>query len=325
MFYFKFKGKRYCIKTGGILLLATVGLICGLLLGEVGVRMFVKIPLEKEYLRFGVFQYERIPERLIDKDVFWKRDCEFRGKIYSKEKPEDSIRVACLGDSCTEAPDLSVEQTYTYFLERKINSLLEGKKIEVMNCGVGGYSSLQALRYLKKEISLYHPDIVIAWVGIHDSTSAWFYEDKEQRMPPAGGDKSILEKSSLFLFLKNYQELSNNINSCLLRVSLMDSEKNCREIVAALREYNAYPVFIIPFSVGRKSNAVFYSYLGGYCGLLKELASTSQCTIIDLVPWLRSQDNLSELFLDVCHPSEKGNRMIANYIAENLLKLGILE
>ncbi len=79
---------------------------------------------------------------------------------------------------------------------------------------------------------------------------------------------------------------------------------------------NAWPVFIIPFSVELSSNTV--SYWGEYHAVLRDLASASGCTVIDFVPLLQEKDDLSLLFFDECHPTEEGNKMLAGYILESL-------
>ena len=73
-----------------------------------------------------------------------------------------------------------------------------------MNAGVGGYTSLQGLRYLKKELWKYSPDMVIVWFGVNDDSSAIFFSDKDQKLPAPEDLKNmgILKRSALWQFLK---------------------------------------------------------------------------------------------------------------------------
>jgi hypothetical protein len=79
------------------------------------------------------------------------------------EKPADVIRIAVLGNSWTEALQVPLEKTYCFLLERKLArcQCFIGKRVEVLNFGVSGYSTAQELLTLRYEVRKYHPDIVI--------------------------------------------------------------------------------------------------------------------------------------------------------------------
>jgi GDSL-like Lipase/Acylhydrolase. len=81
-----------------------------------------------------------------------------------KQKPPNTLRVAVLGDSFTEAIHVPVEQTFWSKLERKLGNCeaVKGRKnVEVINFGVQGYSTAQELMMLRKKVWDYSPDIVI--------------------------------------------------------------------------------------------------------------------------------------------------------------------
>jgi hypothetical protein len=87
----------------------------------------------------------------------------FRDQERSYEKAENTIRIAVLGNSWTEALQVPLEKTYCSVLEHKLTegSCFSGKRIEVLNFGVSGYSTAQELLLLRQEVWKYHPDIVI--------------------------------------------------------------------------------------------------------------------------------------------------------------------
>jgi len=87
-----------------------------------------------------------------------------RDREHTKAKPPNTLRVAVLGDSFTEAIHVPVEQTYWSKLERKLGNCqaVKGRKnVEVINFGVQGYSTAQELIMLRKKVWDYSPDIVI--------------------------------------------------------------------------------------------------------------------------------------------------------------------
>ena len=87
-----------------------------------------------------------------------------RDRQHTKAKPPNTLRVAVLGDSFTEAIHVPVEQTFWSKLERKLGNCpaVKGRKnVEVINFGVQGYSTAQELIMLRKKVWDYSPDIVI--------------------------------------------------------------------------------------------------------------------------------------------------------------------
>lgn len=81
----------------------------------------------------------------------------------SKAKPQNTIRIAVLGDSFTEAFQVPLEQTFLAEIERQLQtcSSLKSQNIDVINFGVQGYSTAQELMILRKKVWDYQPDWVI--------------------------------------------------------------------------------------------------------------------------------------------------------------------
>jgi lysophospholipase L1-like esterase len=79
------------------------------------------------------------------------------------QKPDNVFRIAVLGDSYAEALQVDVAKTFWRILE---NRLLQcgyggGKRIEVLNFGVSGYSTAQELITLKTRVAKFKPDLVL--------------------------------------------------------------------------------------------------------------------------------------------------------------------
>ena len=87
----------------------------------------------------------------------------FRDYERSKNKPENGLRIALLGDSYTEALQVKLEDTYGAIMEEKLKQcpVLKNRKVEVMNFGVSGYSTAQELMTLRHHVWDYQPDLVI--------------------------------------------------------------------------------------------------------------------------------------------------------------------
>jgi hypothetical protein len=86
-----------------------------------------------------------------------------RDREHGLAKPADAVRIAVLGDSYAEAIQLPIERTFWNLLERQLEQceLFRGKRVEVINFGVSGYSTAQELLVLRHHAWRYSPDIVL--------------------------------------------------------------------------------------------------------------------------------------------------------------------
>ncbi len=87
----------------------------------------------------------------------------FRDREHTKVKPENTLRIAVLGDSFAEALQLPMEQRFAAVIERELSDCkaLAGGKVEVINFGVSGYGTAQELITLQEKVWDYSPDIVL--------------------------------------------------------------------------------------------------------------------------------------------------------------------
>lgn len=156
------------------------GLLMGVVIGEIGLR----VARVEGYPKIGDV-VDSAPTRFhtSDRDLGWKlkpgvsgewngegvsfvqvNSDGLRDREHTKTKPPNTLRVAVLGDSFTEAIQVPVEQTFWSKLERKLGNCdaVKGrKKVEVINFGVQGYGTAQELMMLRKKVWDYSPDIVV--------------------------------------------------------------------------------------------------------------------------------------------------------------------
>lgn len=86
-----------------------------------------------------------------------------RDKERSLEKPENTYRIAVLGDSYTEARQVDQAKTYPAILEQQLAACpaLSGQKPEVLNFGVSGFGTTQELLQLREKVWDFQPDLVL--------------------------------------------------------------------------------------------------------------------------------------------------------------------
>ncbi len=79
-----------------------------------------------------------------------------------------AFRIVCIGDSNTYGIGTPRDQTYPAQLERVLNQRSAGRRFEVVNLGVPGTNSGQALHRLRGYIEAYRPDLLVVVIGVND-------------------------------------------------------------------------------------------------------------------------------------------------------------
>jgi len=92
----------------------------------------------------------------------------YRDKEHPKVKGESEFRIAFLGDSMTEALQVSFEETYWNVARKELATCeeLSGRKIVPMNFAISGFGTAQQLEVMKHKVWDYDPDaVVLAFVS----------------------------------------------------------------------------------------------------------------------------------------------------------------
>jgi lysophospholipase L1-like esterase len=312
---FSFWNKKYKLKKSSIILMLFLGLVLGGLLSEGLIRVFTELPEFNEYGKFRHLAGISIPKENIDPVLFWKDERIFSKEKYSKYKKSGIFRIICIGDSVTQGylPKASVlrQSTYPFYLERILNQKHINETVEVINAGVGGYSSLQGLRYLENQLIDYSPDLVISWFGVNDCSRALFYEDKDQKI----GINATPKRRKIFEYSKLYFFITNIIfKPKLLRVSEEDYYKNCKGMLLLSKKYDFNIIFIKPFEIVSSKIKYFERYKRALDRLEKEYG----CKVIDVADVLKTYDNYDQYFIDSCHFNMEGNKIAAKIISDIL-------
>lgn len=181
----------------GVILLILGGIVSGVGIAEVGLRIAgikgtLKIPefVESSPTMFHTTDLDRGWSLKPNASGWWRDEGEsfveinsdgLRDRSYSKTKPENTVRIAVLGDSFTEAVHVPWKDTFWSVMERELPkcaavgqaSRLSASRlsasplsasrlsVEVINFGVHGYGTAQELITLRTRVWDYNPDIVI--------------------------------------------------------------------------------------------------------------------------------------------------------------------
>jgi len=170
----------------------------------------------------------------------------FLGEEITAEKEEGTFRILVLGDSFTEALQVSSEKNFCGRLQRLLNDLSNKayKNIEVINAGVSGYSPLNYYLNFKREFSRFKPDLVLVQLFAND-----VFEDNTARA------KSLLDTDELPLkthryFVKKFYE----------HPAVKNEDFNSNPILYRFRRFliersRAFEYFYVKFYNGQKKSA----------------------------------------------------------------------
>jgi len=146
--------------------------LIALLIAEFVVRVTHgdKITLFPRYhtdAHYGEFTLRRIRPNTIfwhtSIDGSWKFIIDNHGlrnsKNLSYDKPLNTVRVLSLGDSHTQGYEVRQDYTFSAVAEKYL--LRRGRKAEVINAGISGFGTEEALLFLENEGVKYQPDVVV--------------------------------------------------------------------------------------------------------------------------------------------------------------------
>jgi hypothetical protein len=165
----------------------------GLLVAEVGLRVIG-------------FRYLNLSQA--DRDVgfalrpgaegWWQREgntyikinsAGLRDREHSLAKPPNTLRIAVLGDSFAEALQVPMESAFWAVAERRLQGgeAVGGRRVEVINFGVSGFSTARELITLRRRVWQYSPDIVVLLVttsnDVRDNSRRLSREYDNQPLP----------------------------------------------------------------------------------------------------------------------------------------------
>jgi hypothetical protein len=138
-----------------------------------------------------------------------------RDREHEKQKPPNTVRIAVLGDSFSEAMHVPQEDTFWWLMERRLKSCpaFAGKNVEVINFGVSGYGTAQELITLRQKVWDYQPDIVLlAFLTFNDimDNSKALKDTEEMPYFVYKNEQLVLDDS--FLNSRTYLKLDSKWN-----------------------------------------------------------------------------------------------------------------
>ena len=275
-----------------------------------------------------------------DSELFWAPIPRFRGDFLGKTVTINSLglrgeevsvpkqatkrRLLCFGDSITFGYGVGDTETYAYVLGRASSP----NGVEVVNCGVTGYSSYQTLRFLRRLAPMLDADVSLFCVGWNDAARRPVDDlAYARRVRVAMVFDQLSTNWYLYRLVKNIylRSFDNEWDGQPLQPRATQSQyrKNLESMVAVCRSHGILPVFIDLPRRKQEGEAAFQS---DYSETLNAVGRALAVPVInpgDL--GLDTQlSNNSHYFIDTLHFSPAGHVHMAEVIARELTGLGVI-
>ena len=256
-----------------------------------------------------------------------------RSPEVAEPKPPDSFRILVLGDSVTFGWGLRGEDTYASQLASRLATLRPNQRYEVVNAGVSGYGTWQESLWLEQTGLGLEPDVVIVQAHLNDAAdNLWGTLGRD-----LGGDSWLARNSMLVRLVRRTLVAGGDGDSCE-RDWKIDSDQVCwertEELLAEIRRAAAAQgaaVVLLPSPMrwqvepGVKDPRAWVDE-AKYQDVLDKYAGENGWLVVDPLAAIRAASASSEesLFLDVGHPDEAGQRVIAQELYDKLEGAGVL-
>ena len=284
----------------------------------------------------------------------------FNGPPFSEAKAPGVFRIVCIGDSNTFGWGVDPEENYPAVLGGLLRGTPDGKKVEVLNLGVPGYSSLQGRVFVEEVVCGLDPDLVIAEYGFNDR---WFVtrtdaEELARAESAVGGVLYLLGRSRVLLWCRvlanriagrgkekggpepaalTEEEVAARKARLKRRVSPEEHGRNMGVLCDLLKRRGCEVIFLDLFSLGpweramrRAAEVRKVQVLDGEGMLLKLLdrVKAGDPALEALRAWARDRytpfalrkEPRLYLFNDNCHANAEGYRRLAAFVADAVRK-----
>jgi lysophospholipase L1-like esterase len=263
-----------------------------------------------------------------------------RGPLLPRAKPPGALRVIAVGNSSTFGWGVSDAETYPAQLETLLAAAFPGRRVEVMNAGIPGFSSFQGRRLIADELLPLSSDYVILSFGFNDSRLAASSDSafaRERARPIARLARAAGR-------LETYRRLAGVIRGARSgdrlspaaeertgpRVPVAEYAANMRAMIAAVRAASARPI-LLAMAIPQE-----------YRDALVAVARETSAPILETRPYLLARVEDADLrarradafarhadawrgvppgiwrspaYADATHPSGLGHALIAEWVA----------
>jgi lysophospholipase L1-like esterase len=252
----------------------------------------------------------------------------FKGPLAQVPKPPDVFRVMCYGDSLTDGPPKGGWPTQLHRLLAE-HPPAPGRRYEVLNAGVAGYSSHQGLMRFLQEVDRYDPNLLLVSFGWNDAAESSGQPDKAYRIPPwpmVALQRTLVRYRaylvSMYLLNRRRAEpVAADAGPGQPRVSIDDYLANLERFRTEARSRGVPVVFLTrPHKIPPGElckNRTWRRSVPRYNAALIEWARRQNVLVLDIQ---RIFERLPPgLFSDECHLTPQGYELMAKLVRDHLV------
>lgn len=249
-------------------------------------------------------------------------------------KPAGVTRILALGDSVTFGWGLRGEDAYPSQLASLLATLRPGQSFDVINAGISGYGTWQQSLWLQEQGLDLQPDVVVVQMHLNDAadnlwgTLGW----------QGGGQSWLAQRSYLARLVQRVlgSAAPRSAAPCAAdwkvgaeQVCWQRTEQLLSELRAEARSAGAVTV-LLPFPMRWQvepgvRDARAWVDAARYQDALRQYAQRNGWLFVDPLPAFRQSHAAGQsLFLDVGHPNEAGQRLMAQELYSALTQASVL-
>lgn len=258
------------------------------------------------------------------------------------------LAVLCLGDSSTWGDGVQAREAYPGLLERALQKDVRaaGKRVEVLNAGVPGYSAWQILRQQRQLMARFRFDVVTIAALNSDMMPARRTDRAYALEGVFGAVFRVAYSSELFRFTRSWltraqgEPVGYEANFLPRVPARPDYHELLGQMVALARERKAAVVLVEPFPICRHAHckelerqmgpispameamsARMHQVAAGYHEAMRAVSREQGIPLADMPAALRGQATPWLHYADSIHPNTRGHRLMARVLAARVRSL----
>lgn len=243
----------------------------------------------------------------------------FRGNPVEEQKTPGTVRIMILGDSSAFGYGLNQDQAFAPLMEDILNRDSQGKKFEVINASVMGYTTFSSLNFFREKGIKFNPDLLI--IAHNNDPNPDWDEDKNRAAPE--NLRPLMEnlyRSNVYMTIRRFilnRKYGKNpetfkpapVDMGKRRVSKDDFRANLKGLFD-LAGSRGIKVMVISMPIMEDEDPATLRYRE----IMEKTARDNNGLFLDLFhKW--QDDEHEKLFMDDVHPNAGGHKKIAEEAA----------
>lgn len=279
-----------------------------------------------------------------DPELYWRmapgdplepaNEMGLRGPLPPATHETNDFVVVCIGDSCTFGAGVRYDDTYGARLGLALQRAMPDRRVDVVLCALGGFSTHQDLVLLGRLLQRTKPDVAVFYTGLfNDYSPAIGKDDFARAHPPFLHLLRLLDRAreTESEITQAQKDFVGGGHVAHPRVPLDRYRSNLDAMRAMLEEHGCRSLIaVLPPRTPRMS-AIYVDGLA-WLDATRDFANSPGITLVDpqrrfdslvasLPQDLFGKDDPWPCFVDVGHPSVFGHQLIAGMLLESLRPL----